>query len=394
MTWFIFCYWYEPDAPEDPVGLIRIWQLADQLHSLGDDVTVLAPDYASARRPRRFVTVPIRIARRAFWRPLSYALGSFTAGWRLARRRRPAVIYYRWMASPHVWVLAMLWSSRCVCEINGEPVPEWTQEGAFLRWFRHRLARFVLSRCERVVVLTDGLRDIVMNRYAVPRERIIYSPSGTDLDLFAPKDRRSCREKTGLPAEKEYIGFVGSFYRYQGLEVLLDALRLILDVRPNVQLLLVGDGEMAQPLRDRAVRIGIASSIAWTGRVPYEQVPIWIGAMDVCAAPFASGRGETSPVKVLDYLACGRPVVASAIPSIEGMFSESNGVVLCRADDPESLAQSILTVLRASDYGAILGQKGRQFMERQGGWAAIVRRIKDEISAVSPGGAHAHFGVL
>jgi hypothetical protein len=125
MTWFLFCYWYEPDAPEDPVGLVRIWKLAQHLSQAGERVTVFPPRYASSRGHREFSTISIPLVARSFLRPLSYVVGSFLAGLRAAYAERPTVVYYRWMASPHPLLLARLCRSLCVCEINGEPVPEW-----------------------------------------------------------------------------------------------------------------------------------------------------------------------------------------------------------------------------------------------------------------------------
>ncbi|MGH7164419.1 MAG: glycosyltransferase family 4 protein [Nitrospiraceae bacterium] len=395
MTWFLFCYWYEPDAPRDPVGLVRMWTLARQLADLGDPVTVFPPRYASAKCQTGFQTVAVPLLSWPVLRPLSYVAGSFVAGLLIALWHKPAVVYYRWMASPHPILIARMLGSLCVCEVNGEPVPDWSggRTGIGGR-LRHWMAGQALRRCHRLVVLTEGLRDLVVGRYGVAAERVAVLPSGTDTELFAPRDRRVCRRLAGLESQAEYVGFVGSFYQYQGLDCLLDAFVRVRHRRPSARLLLVGDGETAQSLRERAARLGLGEAVIWTGRVPYAQVPNLIGAMDVCVAPFCGDRGETSPVKLFDYLACGRPAVASAIPSVSRVFTDRRGVVLVPPDDPTALATSLLTLLEHPESAGEIGQRGREFVEHRYSWSRLTRELRDWLQRDPAPAAHANPGLL
>lgn len=393
MNWFVFCYWFEPDAPQDPVGLVRIWTLATALTGIGDDVTVFAPRYRSALMSHDCAVVPIRLLHWPLIRPLSYVLLSFIHGLLRAVRARPDVVYYRWMDSPHALFLAKLLGARCVCEVNGEPVPDWSDEqGGRVRAIRHWLARFALSRCDRVVVLTEGLRDLLVRRYRVPIQRIAVLPSGTDTELFAPRDPAACRRQLGLPEDLPYVGFVGSFYRYQGLQCLMDAMVKVRQVWPSAQLLLVGDGEAALELKEQAHRLGLDGSITWSGRVSYEQVPLYIGAMTVCVAPFRGDRGETSPVKVFDYLACGRPVIASAIPCVEKMFVPGTGVQLVSPDHPARLADAVIALLNEPARRVVMGEQGRRFVECHFSWDQIIDRMRAWLleTEVAPQHAHSH----
>lgn len=377
MTWFLFCYWYEPDAPHDPVGLVRIWRLADTLAKVGDRVTVFAPRYRSALIQPTCAVIPIHLIHLRLLRPLSYALVSFLRGLMRALVTRPDIVYYRWMESPHALILAKLLGVPCVCEVNGEPVPQWPgNQRKFVCGFKDLLAQLALKRCDRIVVLTEGLRVLIQERYGVPLERIVVLPSGTDVQRFAARDAVACRLELGLLPNHPYVGFVGSFYRYQGLACLLDAMMVVKRVCPTAELLLVGDGEATEELRQQAKRMGLESSITWVGRVPYWEVPTWIGAMSVCVAPFCGNRGETSPVKLFDYLACHRPVVASAIPSVVTTFTEDSGVQLVLPDDPRLLAESILALLNDPGLCMVLSRQGRQFVEERFSWTAIVEQLR------------------
>jgi glycosyltransferase involved in cell wall biosynthesis len=383
MTVFLFAYWYEPEAPADPVGLVRCWNLARAWTRAGDRVVAFMPAYASARIKQGFKVVPIPLIPWRILRQLTYVVGSLAAAMLEARRARPSLVYYRLFESPHPLLVARLLGAPCVCEVAGEPVPSWwAAEHSRLRvGLSRRLTSLALRHVDRVVVLTEGLRNHVIRTCGVPANRLIVIPSGTDTDLFGLADRAECRRRLGLPMDADLIGFVGSFYRYQGLDTLIDVLPSVQKRRPHAHLLFVGDGEERVPLRIRAARLGLEQSIIWQGRVPYEEVPNWIGAMDVCVAPFRADRGETSPVKLFDALACGRPVIATAIPSVATIFSEDQGVVLVPPERPEAFADAIVHVLENREWATILGQRGRRFVEEQYSWAALLRGLRHELVA-------------
>lgn len=377
MTWFLFCYWYERDAPHDPVGLVRIWALADALTDVGDRVMLFPPRYRSAQVQRICTVIPIPLLHLPLIRPLSYVLLSFLRGLLQALIIRPDVVYYRWMASPQALILAKLLRVPCICEVNGEPVPQWPgNQRIFVGRFKHLLTRLVLKRCDRIVVLTEGLQTLLQERYGVPLERIAVIPSGTDVQRFVARDAVASRLELGLLPNRPYVGFVGSFYRYQGLACLLDAMMLVRRVRPSAELLLVGDGETIEELKQQAKEMGLDGAVTWVGRVAYWEVPTWIGAMSVCVAPFRGDRGETSPVKLFDYLACHRPVVAGAIPSVISTFTPDSGVQLVQPDDPRPLADAILALLNDPDRCARLGRQGRRFVEERFSWTVIAGQLR------------------
>lgn len=395
MTWFCFCYWYEPDAPEDPVGLVRVWRLAESLTQAGESVTLFPPRYRSALTRRVLKVIPISLIHLPLIRPLSYALLSFVQGLARALLTRPDVVYYRWMDSPHVLILAKLLRVPCICEVNGEPIPDWLSERTrFGHRHRHRLAGLALRHCDRIVVLTEGLRTLLHTRYHVSLDRIAVFPSGTDVQRFLPQDIVEARRQRGLPLSCPYIGFVGSFYRYQGLTCLLEALALVKEALPTVHLLLVGDGEAMDGLREQSKRLNLERSIIWTGRVPYEDVPGWIGAMNLCVAPFRKDRGETSPVKLFDYLACRRPVIASVLPSVVSAFPAESGVEFVPPDQPRLLADAIIALLQDPDRCEVMGKQGRRFVENRFSWSAIAQQLRDWIGQDTRLKAHAHSHVL
>jgi glycosyltransferase involved in cell wall biosynthesis len=116
--------------------------------------------------------------------------------------------------------------------------------------------------------------------------------------------------------------------------------------------------------------------------------------MTVCVAPFRADRGETSPVKLFDYMACGRPVVASAIPCVGTTFTADSGVELVPPDNPDLLADAVIALLSDPARCAVMGEQGRRFVERTFSWAHIVDRLRRWLGESEGSSHHAHSRVL
>src|SRR5205823_10421930 len=113
---------------------------------------------------------------------------------------------------------------------------------------------------------------------------------------------------------------------------------------------------------------GVGAACVFPGQVAHGELARWIGAMDVCVAPFAATRGETSPLKLYDYLACARPVVVSAIDAVVAPARASGGCVLVPPDDAVALATAVVGLLDDSARRRALGDAGRAWVERERGW--------------------------
>ena len=216
---------------------------------------------------------------------------------------------------------------------------------------------------------------MVQTRYGIPLEKTAVVESGSNVDLFKPEDPQRCRQHLGLDPAGPYVGFVGSFFRYQGIDTLIEAAPAILERVPDARFLIVGDGVMREPWLEKVTGRGLQSAFRFPGRVPYADVARYINAMDVCVAPFLASRGETSPLKLFDYLACGKPVVVSAIPSVEEWIEESKGMLAIPPEDPEVLAGAIIELLADRRRQRRLGEEGRAFVVAEHSWGRIAQKV-------------------
>jgi len=201
-------------------------------------------------------------------------------------------------------------------------------------------------------------------------------PSGTDVDHFGPADAGECRRRLGLPEAAFVVGFVGLCYRHQGVPTLLDA---IARLRPRVRGamgLIVGDGAMRGAWERHAREGSVADIVRFAGQVPYADVPAWLGAMDVVAAPFTGDRGETSPFKVLDAMACARPVVASSLDSVRWLAGPGDVLTLVPPDDPGALADALGVLAADPARRADLGLRGRRFVCAHHSWDRLAAALE------------------
>lgn len=370
-------YAYEPGLVADAGGFRKLWELARALVALGGEATVLYPRLPGHRPLHPVPARAYPVLDRPLLRPLSAWLAMLAVGWREGRRRRADVVYFRSGTNVLPLLLGPLLGARVVLEVNAD-VQEFLRgagAGAARRWLAQALERLKARRSDLVVTVTPGLARMVVARYGVPVARVALIPSGTDPARLAPGDPGAARRRLGLDPARAIVGFVGFFYRHQGVDTLLRALAR-LHGAPDAPLgLIVGDGVQRAAWEALARDLGLAGPVRFTGQVPYERLPDYLNAMDVVVAPFTGDRGETSPFKVLDAMACGRPVVASDLPSVRALADASGALTLVPPDDPAALAVALRALLADPARRAALGRRGREFVAVHHAWDKIARDL-------------------
>jgi PEP-CTERM/exosortase A-associated glycosyltransferase len=213
----------------------------------------------------------------------------------------------------------------------------------------------------------------------VPKEKLTIIPNAVNYKLFdeSLEPDINLREQLGLDGKK-VLGFIGSFYAYEGLTVLLKSLPLILEKQPEMLLLLVGGGPDENNLRRLVSDLGLKSKVIFTGRVPHEQVPNYYDLVDVLVYPRISMRLTelVTPLKPLEAMARGRLVLASDVGGHRELIKDKETGFLFSAGDPESLAETVEVLFKNQESWPVVCQTARKFVEEERNWTISVDRYQ------------------
>ena len=226
---------------------------------------------------------------------------------------------------------------------------------------RYRASRslesYVLHRADAVAVLCEGVKQEVLAR-GVPEEKLCVIPNAVDLSLFSPERRRDevLAQKLGL-GDAIVLGFIGSFYEYEGLDVLLNALPAALKQVPNLKLLLVGGGDHEAELKRLVVANSIESAVIFTGRVPFSEVERYYDLVDVFVYPRRKSRltDLVTPLKPIEAMAKGRVVMASDCGGHREIVTHGRNGLLFAADNTQALADGIISTIAARGSWPMIG---------------------------------------
>ncbi|ALP54095.1 glycosyl transferase family 1 [Candidatus Tenderia electrophaga] len=247
---------------------------------------------------------------------------------------------------------------------------------------RYRLTRAletrVIHRADAVTTICEGLRKEIVARDVAP-EKVTVIPNAVDIARFQA-DRSAdptLQEELGLK-DKWVLGFIGSFYAYEGLTLLLKAFPEILKQRPDARLLLVGGGPKADELRRITEEQGLQAHVIFTGRVPHEQVQRYYDLVDIFVYPRLPMRLTeiVTPLKPLEAMAQKRLVVASDVGGHKELIRDGETGWLFPAGDAHALANCVLGVLSQTARLPEVRAAGRRFVEEERNWVASVRRYK------------------
>ena len=247
---------------------------------------------------------------------------------------------------------------------------------------RYKLTRaletYALKNASAVTTICEGLRKDIVAR-GISADKVTVIPNAVDIDKFAVGGVAdlALKHKLGLQ-DMRLIGFIGSFYAYEGLDVLLRAVPAMLTRQPDLRVLLVGGGPQDAQLRQLARDLHIADKVVFTGRVPHEQVQQYYDLLDVLVYPRLSMRltDLVTPLKPLEAMAQGRVLAASDVGGHLELIEHGKTGVLFKADDPESLAKNVGDLLAAQDQWPALRVNGRNFVETERNWPISVARYK------------------
>ena len=274
-----------------------------------------------------------------------------------------------------------------VLEVNG-----WAEDDASIlrdsRFFQLRsmmnaLVRFLFSLASGFVAVSTSLANRLHMEMGVDPNGIKVIPNGANPDLFRPSDRTTARFQIGLPPHSPVLAFVGHVGLEADLSPVIQALPALAGKYPDLTLLIVGDGPDRAAYLSAAKTIDMDSRILFTGTIPHEQVPVYIGACDIGLV--AIKQHMTSlPMKLFEYWCCQRPVVATKLPDHQ-LVEEVGGGLLAASQLPSAWAASICTLLDSSLTSEEMANRGRDYVLRERTWARTAEMIATYLTTILEG---------
>jgi glycogen(starch) synthase len=283
------------------------------------------------------------------------------------------------LSLPLVYEIRAFWEDAAVSNGDG-------QEGSIKYQLTRALENHVVAGADHVVTICAGLRDDLIARGTTP-ERITIMPNGVDLALFGkPLDRDAkFAQSLGL-GEGPVIGFIGSFYDYEGIDDLIAAMPALLGRHSDARLLLVGGGPCEAALKAQAQASGVGETIRFTGRVPHDEVERYYALMDVMAYPRKRSRltDLVTPLKPLEAMAQGKLVAASDVGGHRELVSNGKTGVLFAPDDPVACAAALADLLSGREGWSRLREAGRHYVKTWHDWAINIQRYQDVYQSLLP----------
>lgn len=275
----------------------------------------------------------------------------------------PAIRVGKRLGIPVVYEIRAFWEDAAVDHGT-------TAEGSLRYRATRAMETWALKRVDHAFTICEGLRADIVAR-GIPSAKVSVIPNAVDIEGFQLSGDADpvLRHQLGL-AGTTTVGFVGSFYAYEGLDLLLDAFPALLQKRPDLRLLLVGGGPQEANLKAQAQQLGVVDKIVFTGRVPHSEVSRYYDQIDLLAYPRHSMRLTelVTPLKPLEAMAQGRLFVASDVGGHKELIRDGETGRLFRAGDPDALAAAIGDMLDHRERWPEMRAAGREFVEKVRNW--------------------------
>jgi len=289
----------------------------------------------------------------------------------------PAIRVGKRLGIPVVYEIRAFWEDAAVDHGT-------TAEGSLRYRATRAMETWAIKRAGHVFTICEGLRRDIIGR-GLPENKITVIPNAVDVEGFqlSGEPDAALKQQLGL-AGKTVLGFVGSFYAYEGLDLLLDAFPVLLGRHADLRILLVGGGPQDANLKARAERLGIADKVVFTGRVPHSEVSRYYDLIDLLVYPRHSMRLTelVTPLKPLEAMAQGRIFAASDVGGHRELIRDGETGRLFAAGNAGALADTVSAMLNGRENWPAMRQAGRRFVEEVRNWKNSVRNYTDVYRAL------------
>jgi glycosyltransferase involved in cell wall biosynthesis len=265
-------------------------------------------------------------------------------------------------------------------EFMGKPLK------GLLRWRAANLLRYNLHVANRVICVSEAAKIHLMKNWDVPSEKLVVFPNAVDAERFKPEPELGAQTRASLQlTHHPLLVFVGSFYRWHDVVTLLKAFAVVLKTHSDARLVLVGDGAERETMMKLSVDLGVEHAAQFTGLVNHTEVSRYVNAADIAVAPVPNMEQEMwlSPMKLFEYMASGKAIVASAMGQIRDVIKDGENGMLVPAGDEMVLANAINRLIEDAPLRTRLGQQAREDAIRYHSWGQYITSLENVFTDIA-----------
>lgn len=271
-----------------------------------------------------------------------------------------------------------------VLEVNADLLAQrkfkGVQERGLRRLFAIWATRVCFNAASQIISISPRLKEHLHTNWNIDNSKLAVLPCAADVDAFKPNyNSPSIRKSLGLTTEP-VVMWVGGFYPWHDLSLLLESFALISKRRPDAKLVLVGDGQTRSAVAESVARDGMRDAVIMTGSVAHSQIPEMLSIADVAVVPSApvtaSLGGTGTPLKLFEYMAAGKAIVATAHKESAEVIRDGHSGLLVEAGDPNRFADVTLKLINDPVERSRLGQNARQQAVEQYSWEEYTRQLE------------------
>lgn len=243
-----------------------------------------------------------------------------------------------------------------------------------------RLELQAYKECDALVCVTEALKEIVVKESGISPDKVIVIPNGVDTERFHPERHQPKRLFQGLT-----IGFVGRLYAWHGLDILLEAIHDLRSDGLDISFVVVGDGLMRSEWEAYAAKLGIADNVTFVGQVPWSEVPQYIAGFDLGYTgqiQMQVGKMYHSPLKLYEYMAMAKPVIASAFEDAQRTLSQGETGFLFEPGNKEKLKIALAQAYQMREHLPKMGQLVREVAVTEHSWIARIKLMTSNLETI------------
>lgn len=257
-----------------------------------------------------------------------------------------------------------------------------------LRWRAKNLLRENLAAARRVICVSEPAKNHLMTNWNVPGEKVCVLSNAVDVHRFKPDPDLRAETRASLSLTSHpLVVFVGSFYQWHDISTLLDAFASVQKSNPDARLALVGDGTEREKMMQYASDLEIADAVTFTGYVTHAEVSRYVNAADIAVVPVPAMKQDMwlSPMKLFEYMASGKAVVASAMGQIVNVIKDGENGLLVPAGDRDALADSLNRLIADPELRGRLGRQARENALKEHSWEQYLSRLETVLLETTAG---------